>query len=344
MEPPVSAVVVAIALLVFAASFGSWFISQWIGVRQRTASTMVAVGGAGIVLLIGAAAVTIIAAPTWWHSWLPKAEFMTADTLPAGDAADPLVAPDWPEGLPGLPPADPSTAPRSLSTQRSGADAPARQGRRELRQKSPQHTDALAPQPVPAGDGIVAALSDTPSSGASYISGAAGLDPLQDWPATQCVKSSRAGDLGRWSLDNECRDVVAVVFAWCRPANSVCAANVVNSSDWRYEPAGILMTTLAQRPSPHRLTKSGPLFAPTYVLKESGDVPQIRYLACPVTGAELLALLNEPPDFASEADRDAAFDEALQADKCYVRVAKWSRMGQRTGKSLDALLRNGAEP
>lgn len=336
-----TALIVAVSLLMIAASLGSWLISQWIGARQRTASTMVAVGGAGIALLIAAAAITIIAAPTWWQSLLPKVEFTGGD-VPAGASVGELVALDRREGPSELSPSDKAPSDTTLAPLKSRKQLdPSLRAARD--QNLPQSADASAPQSVIA-EHRVASPPEVPPFEASYISGVAGFDPLfKDWPATECVMSSRSADRGRWSLDNECPHVVAIVFAWCRQATAACAANTASSSGWRYEPAGILMTTLEQRPSPYRLTKDGPLIAPIYVLAAVGDVPRVRYLACEVTSTELLALLNEPPAFGTDADREAAFDVALHLDKCYTRVAQLSRAGRRTGKSPDALLLQGAE-
>lgn len=162
------------------------------------------------------------------------------------------------------------------------------------------------------------------------------------WPATECVKSLRSDDSKRWLLDNECPGVVAIVFAWCARPGPACDPGAPNSTAWRYEPAGILMTTLREPLSSRRLSEGGPLIAPTYALRETADLPKIRYFACNVANADLLAQLSEPGESMSAAG-DAKLDAALRADECYAWVAQLSRIGERTGKSPDVLLLSGRD-
>jgi hypothetical protein len=60
-----------VVLLAATASFASWLFSQWLGIRRRSTATIVTLGGAGVTLLIGAAAMAILAAPTWWQTFIP---------------------------------------------------------------------------------------------------------------------------------------------------------------------------------------------------------------------------------------------------------------------------------
>lgn len=258
----ISAVFIVVALAV-AASLGSWLFSQWIGAGQRSPILVIAVGGAGLVLLLGAAAFAIIVAPTWWKSFVPRIE---------------------------------------------------------------------------------APLTNAPVTTVTALSPAVQMNALtEDWPATHCVKSLKsAAPAADWFIDNDCDRMVAVVFAWCPQALAPCDANSSGAPTWRYEPAGIVMASVTQRPSRQRLAGAGPLIAPTYALKaEGGARRRIRYLACYVTAADVLTLLNEPADPVSDAERSRQLEAALAADACYGRVARWSQAGQRQGKSPDALLREG---
>jgi hypothetical protein len=293
---------------------------------------MIVAGGAGIIMLIAAAAVTIIAAPTWWQSLLRRAEFGVATDVPSG-----VVAPGF------------RSASNPLDGRTDSAKEPASQVNSGNRRAAPsQQAGGTLPGQQTPGPGAdlfssrsvrteraVAVSQQSAATSVGYAPGAVGFVPLPaEWSETQCVKSNSSNEQDRWFLDNECPGVVAVVFAWCRQPGSACATHVMNA--WRYEPDGVLMTTPQQRPSPRRLSQGGPLIAPLYASRKTGDLPRIRYLACEVTNAQLLALLNEPEK--SGADHDAAFNEALRADECYARVVQLSRTGQRTGKSPDALL------
>lgn len=217
----------------------------------------------------------------------------------------------------------------------------ARQLQQQYVQNYPQHAELwknsiALPPAAPAG-----APANTVSTGSITHGGSSSVDPLsRDWPLTECVESKRQTDMDRWLLDNECEHAVAVVLAWCE-RNNPCAEQVRNGAGWRYEPAGIVMTSMKQRPSLHRLTHDGPLLAPIYVLDKANSVDRIRYLACEVTGSEILALLKNPKDYASLEEREAALDTALEKDNCYSRVQLWSRIGRQTGKSPDELLHEG---
>jgi tetratricopeptide (TPR) repeat protein len=200
----------------------------------------------------------------------------------------------------------------------------------------------------PQQDGMMASVSD-PRQASPTDDGSAPLDPSlafapssNDWPATDCMKSVRVVEAGRWFLDNECQRVVAVVFASCRQSQAACNQNALDSTGWKYEPAGIVMTSMTHRPVRHRLGSQGPLIASTYAVEESGGMRRvIRYLACFVTAPEAIRVL----DAASQAESDEALQvqlkRALLSDECYSKVLEWSQAGQRDGRAPDALLRNG---
>jgi hypothetical protein len=62
----------AVALLVLAASLGSWLFSQWLGDRQRGSALALGLGGIGFVLLLGAAAIAILSGASNWRALLPQ--------------------------------------------------------------------------------------------------------------------------------------------------------------------------------------------------------------------------------------------------------------------------------
>lgn len=168
-------------------------------------------------------------------------------------------------------------------------------------------------------------------------------DPLMaDWPATYCLKSSHAqtDDAGQAYVDNECGRLVAVIYSWCQLSHVTCSEDRPDSLHWRYEPAGVLLTTVAQRPSTLRLSEDGPLVASTYVLSEPGDQRRrVRFIACYVTAHGVLEALGA--DGVSLQDQSRALHAALSSDACYSRVMKFSHAGRIEGKPIDALLRAG---
>jgi hypothetical protein len=316
-----SAIVIAVVLLVFAASFGSWCLSQWLGARPHASNATLAIGGAGVALLIGAAALTFLVAPASWYSLLQTVG-MGADA-PVG-----RVSPGFRTSSQGDEVSD------VKSTNLAGAPGTADRLRTYASQETPgvrraQGTQQTATRSVETASQRVA--------GTSIALREIDFIMADHWPATECVKSLRSDDSRRWLLDNECPGAVAVVFAWCSRPGQACDPNARNSTAWRYEPAGILMTTPQEPLSSRRLAEGGPMIAPTYALRETADLPQIRYFACNVTNADLLAQLNEP-DAATGAADDAKLEAALRADECYAWVAQLSRTGERTGKSPDLLL------
>lgn len=197
---------------------------------------------------------------------------------------------------------------------------------------------------VPPSDTSPVAASLPVDVSAPVASHVAIVDPLAtEWPATDCVTSTQsAAAPGGWFIDNECDRVVAVVFAWCHQVNASCNTNALRTEGWRYEPAGIVMTSSMQRPSRQRLGDDGPLVAATYALSEPGDAHRrIRYFACYVTAPEVLELLSGADDEASDAQQRSRLQAALKSDECYERVVQWSQSGQRRGNSPESLLTDG---
>jgi tetratricopeptide (TPR) repeat protein len=217
---------------------------------------------------------------------------------------------------------------------------------RSLAEREEIYEELLDAQPKHGG--VLASVSDprhaitADDSSGPVDTSFASPSASNDWPATDCMKSMRVVEASRWFVDNECQRVVGVVFASCRQSQAACNQNALESTGWTYEPAGIVMTSMTQRPVRHRLGSRGPLMASTYSVEESGGMRrQIRYLACFVTAPQALDLL----DAASQAESDEALQvqltRALRSDECYSRVLDWSRAGLRDGRSPDALLRTG---
>jgi hypothetical protein len=207
-----------------------------------------------------------------------------------------------------------------------------------------QIEDLSAPllEPVRAGGDVIAAVAERSSDSTAEVDVEKRVHApaLEDWPATECIATMRddSGGAERRFIDNGCDRVGAVVFAWCGHSQAACDPSVRTSREWRYEPAGIVMTSTLQRPSPLRLRGEGsPLIAPTYLVDESGaQRGTVRYVACYVTSTEVLDLLGA----AGSTGRDR-LQSALSKDDCYSRVTRLSRAGRVEGRSPDALLHDG---
>lgn len=324
--------VLIITLLTVAASLASWLFSQWLARRIRVSGVALAVGGGGTVLLLGAVALVIVGASTWWQRLMPVQD-LSALLAPAPTSArSNEIANVEPQPMP-----EPEPEPQAeqyLADQVAGA------------------IEAIEPEPIwqdePAAEPGPRATFDEPKEAmlaralfAAEHPGPAAIIPaavVAEWPATDCVASTRSDESARWILDNGCGRVVAVLFASCQFSETACFTNALVSQGWSYEPAGILMTAGNDKPVPLRLGKAGPLVAPIFTIRDPAGVRrQIRYLACEVTAPGALQVLR-----ISGGDEERLAAE-LRADACYSQVLDWTRSGQRQGKSPDALLRRGID-
>lgn len=155
----------------------------------------------------------------------------------------------------------------------------------------------------------------------------ADLGNAAQWPATTCIKPLHAtGSVPRrWFLDNECERPVVVMLAWCDEAQSVCTAGSPQAA-WRYESAGLVMTSALARPTSRRMPEHDAPITGTYALTEPRDgALRIRYLACYLAEPAIAALTHD--SMSSEE-----FQRALRADDCYSRVSSASQAGARSGQ------------
>jgi hypothetical protein len=87
------AVLLILALLVLAASLGSWLFSQWLSASPRVSALTLALGGVGFVLLIGATATAILVTSANWPSFVPQ--FFASQSEPIKATTAPVVAADF---------------------------------------------------------------------------------------------------------------------------------------------------------------------------------------------------------------------------------------------------------
>lgn len=353
--------VIIVTLLTVAASLASWLFGQWLARRARISSAALAIGGGGAVLLMAALVFVIVGASSGWQHLIPVQDFSlpanpastarSTDAWPVKRQPDPVLQPE-PAWLPQIePPAqieptlEPVAEPEVIARHRFGEpkDEMLEQAERYL--AASEYASAigvtreyLADHPNDAEMNSVLARSLF----AAEHPGSASIIPavvVAEWPATDCIASTRSEESGRWILDNGCGRVVAVLFASCEPSDA-CSTNTLVSQRWSYEPTGILLTAANDRPVPLRLGDHGPLVAPFFTIRDAGNARrQIRYLACDVTAPGVLHVLHESGTELSQQRLTAE----LGADACYTQVLAWSSSGQRSGASPDSLLRNGID-
>jgi hypothetical protein len=365
--------VVIIALLTVAASLASWLFGQWLASRVRISAAALAVGGGGAVLLISAVGLVIVGASSGWQHWIPVEEFSppanfattarSTDAWPVKRQPAPLPRPEphagrveipEPSWLPPVeeapaefePTRDPVAEPEVIARYRFGEPKDGMVDQAERYLAASQYAAAiditrqyLADHPRDAEMNSILARSLF----AAEHPGSASIIPavvVAEWPATDCIASTRSDESARWMLDNGCGRVVAVLFASCELSETACFTNTLVSQGWRYEPSGILMTAANDRPVPVRLGEHGPLVAPIFTIRDAGTARrQIRYLACEVTAPGVLQVLQESGGDLTEQRLKAE----LRVDACYAQVLAWSSSGQRRGASPDSLLRNGID-
>lgn len=155
----------------------------------------------------------------------------------------------------------------------------------------------------------------------------ADLGSTEQWPATSCIKPLHASNTvpRRWFLDNDCERPIVVMLAWCDEARAICTAGSPRAA-WRYESAGVILTSALARPNLHRMPEHGAPVTGTYALTEpDGSALRIRYLAC---------YLGEPATAALTQDSMSQFrfERALDTDDCYSRVSSASQVAARSGQ------------
>jgi hypothetical protein len=296
--------IVILTLLTVVASLASWLFAQWLAARTRISGTALAIGGCGVVLLIGTVAYLAIGATTWWQRFMPV--FDSSPLIPpaAAPASTPQAAAAHPEGKAQL------RAAAELHLERSEFAAAIEIARQYLA-KHPTDADMIS-------------LLTRATFAATHPGSAEG-DPVvinAEWPATNCVAARYSERTARWVLDNACSGVVAVAFQSCDLGQGACRFADQSPQRWRYEPAGILLTAANDKPVLLRVADKGPLIAPFFTIPDvAGTRRQIRYGACLVTAPRVLRLLSDSGGDELAQQRLAA---ALRDDLCYSQVLRWS--------------------
>lgn len=299
--------VVILTLLTVVASLASWLFGQWLAARTRISGAALAIGGGGMVLLVGAVAFVTIGATTWWQRFMPVHD------------SSPLIPPV----------AAPASAPQAAAPPDRKAEIRAAAERHLERSEFGEAIELarqyLATQPLDADMNSLL----TRAMFAATHPGSAEIDPVAlaiavnaEWPATDCVVARYSERTARWVLDNACGGVVAVAFQSCELGEVECRFAGFYPQRWRYEPAGILMIAANDKPVLLRVADQGPLVAPFFTIPDvAGARRQIRYGACLVTAPRVLRLLSDSGGDELAQQRLAA---ALRDDLCYSQVLRWS--------------------
>jgi hypothetical protein len=301
------AAVVILVLLTVAASLASWLFGQWLAGRSRVSGAALVLGGGGALLLIGTVAYLAVGVTTWWQRFMP--------VFDSGTAIQPVAAPDFP---PTSAPAIPAAAAPDDRKAEIRAAAERHLERSEYAETIALARQYLETQPLDADmRSLLVRATFAATHPGSAVDGPVRIDP--DWPATNCVAAKYSGRTAMWVLDNACDGVVAVAFQSCELGEAACRSA---GRQWRYEPAGILMTAANDRPVLLRVADKGPLVAPIFTIPDVAGTPrQIRYGACLVTAPHVLRLLRESGGDEMAQQRLAA---ALRDDACYSQVLRWS--------------------
>lgn len=152
----------------------------------------------------------------------------------------------------------------------------------------------------------------------------ADLGSAEQWPATTCIKPLHATGTvpRRWFLDNECERPIVVLLAWCDEAQSICTAGSPQAA-WRYESAGLILTSALARPTSRRMPEHDAPITGTYALTEPRDgALRIRYLACYLAEPAIAVLTHDLP--TDDAMSSEEFQRTLRTDDCYSRVSSAS--------------------
>jgi hypothetical protein len=165
---------------------------------------------------------------------------------------------------------------------------------------------------------------------------------LRDWPATECVRTSHPGGLTtRWAITNDCRQVVAVLFAWCESSITRCSNSLSRPRDWEYRDDGIVLAGVKPLPRHTFADGTSPLRPYAATIRAAEAAHKVRYLACNVTSADFLRFIGTPQEFASQSDYRQQLDQVWQTDSCLVQLTRWLEVGRRTHLAPDDLFADG---
>jgi hypothetical protein len=307
----------AVFLIILAASLSSYLLSQWLAARNRSKSLAWAGVSVGTLLFLAAAVLVVLSI-----SVLAPLHFGARDEL-----SQPMIEPAQSSSAiaqsaaasQAMTPSEPASAARGRTTSRATNGE-------EPRKRS--FEDAIGPEPV-ATIASQQSHGEFPGHGATTTRAGSVVPVAADpWAATRCVRAFHIdpSDLLRWTIENECGRPVGILIAACLQSASEC--NERQSTSWKYQRGGMILPGKAQRPvSDAEQTRRG---------------QQVRFLACFITIPEAIQLIGQPIgqpiDMSSDAAASGQFQAVLDQDECLARVQRWSDEGNRTGLSIDALL------
>lgn len=291
---PSGTTLLAISLLIVAASLASYLFSQWPPFRsaERTTGWMALSLGTTLLLISAAAAVLFSSvSPIYWLT----------ERLGLQQS---LVGRRQSEQLPNLPPEQ---------SMREASQALAHDVTKEFRSRAGAMTGHGFDSTSSGSSGSADTGYATPASQSSNRLGPAGNSATLQvsslvgmsrdaWDATRCVVSYHPDPLDptRWLLENDCDAPVAVLIATCEQQLSECDERA--SGLWFYREGGMILPGKYQR-------------SVTYAEQTQYGV-SIRYIACIIEQPWAVKLIGQGPAAFSSADLEAA----QPSDSCLARA------------------------
>jgi hypothetical protein len=302
----------AVFLIVLAASLSSWLLSQWLAARNRSKPLAWAGVSAGTLLFLAAALLAVLSI-----SFLAPLPF-------AGRDGQPMIEP----ATSGSAIAQSAEVLQAMPTSERASAAAERAASRTSDYEEPRRKsldDVVEPEPV-AALASLRANGELPGHAVATTTSPGSVVPVaaDPWAATRCVRAFHIdpSDLLRWTIENECGRPVGILIATCPRSAVECTER--QSTAWQYPRGGMILPGQTQRPvTDAEQTRHG---------------QQVRFVACFVTTPEAIHLIGRPSDMSDEAGAADRLQDVLARDECIARVQRWSDEGNRTGFSIDALL------
>ena len=295
----------AIALLVFAASVAAFLLSQWSRLlATRTALTQWACGIAVVALLA--------AATVYFLSVISPTRLVAIDDDPRTSGTSRIGG--FPEqrsrGTPEV-----VSPPIREDSERSSASSVDARPVRPFSEPTNSRGDAAVQSRTAKTNSLEQREHQT-----SRTADRARSLSSSPWAATECVfqiqPDPAQSDL--WWLENECDVPVGIVVATCSGSQADCAEP--RSTSWSYAERGMYLPSKQQR-------------SVTYA-EQTLRGNQIRFIACVITSQIAIELLASDNGAASRRWREA-LSTSISYDACISEVLRLSEAGKRARTSME---------
>jgi hypothetical protein len=298
----------ALALLVFAATCAAYLLSRWSRLFGGRSALAQWACGIGVVALLAASTAYFLSIVSPMLS-----SFVAFDAEPIPSATPTAV------GFPERP--NRSTVAPASSDAHEHASAQSAPTGTSTRTRSGALSTALGDIATERSSAMSKATPrrHLESARANHLVRTLGTNP---WGATDCVFQIQP-DPSRpdlWWLENECDAPVGIVVAACSESAASCDAH--RSTSWTYAPAMYLPSKQQRSVTFAEQTQRG---------------QRIRFIACVITNRTLIDLLGS--DIGSHSRQWRAAVEALNgSDGCAEQVQGLTDAGRRSPQSIDELV------